>query len=80
MANGLILALIFGAVSIGVMESGFLFPKEYPVVETSLGLVKGHSAFSRDGRKYFAFVGIPYAQPPVGPLRFEVFLVLMNSY
>jgi para-nitrobenzyl esterase len=37
-----------------------------PVVTTAGGQVKGHA----DGSVY-AFLGIPYAQPPVGPLRWK---------
>lgn len=44
------------------------------LVNISEGTVQGKeltaSSFSR--KKYFAFQGIPYAQPPVGNLRFKV--------
>ena len=39
---------------------------EQYVVKTSSGLVQGHE---RDGR--IDYLGIPYAKPPVGPLRFK---------
>ncbi|KAJ8669796.1 hypothetical protein QAD02_001055 [Eretmocerus hayati] len=42
-----------------------------PTVKTPLGTYFGHYKVSISGRKYAAFEGIPYAQPPVGPLRFE---------
>lgn len=38
-------------------------------VETSNGLIAGHSAKGVSGVK--EFLGIPYAQPPVGKLRFQ---------
>lgn len=43
-----------------------------PTVTTSLGVVQGSWAQSIDGRTYAAFEGIPYAEKPVGQLRFEV--------
>lgn len=43
------------------------------------GLLKGTAARSRDGRGYRQFLGIPYAEPPVGNLRFQVSDLFMNS-
>ena len=40
------------------------------LVETSLGKIKGASQRSKFGKPYFSFKGIPYAQPPLGNLRF----------
>ncbi|XP_052128493.1 juvenile hormone esterase isoform X2 [Frankliniella occidentalis] len=42
-----------------------------PVVEVQQGPVQGRSALTESGTEYFAFQGIPYAAPPVGPLRFQ---------
>ncbi|KAB0795801.1 hypothetical protein PPYR_09862 [Photinus pyralis] len=42
-----------------------------PVVHTSLGNIRGYHTFSLEGRRFSAFEGIPYAQPPIGHLRFE---------
>ena len=42
------------------------------IVSTENGRVRGILGTSRDGRTYVSFLGIPYAIPPVGPLRFEV--------
>jgi len=42
------------------------------VVNTNYGKVVGMTATSREGREYFQFLGIPFAKPPVGRLRFEV--------
>ncbi len=36
------------------------------------GKLKGKVFESRNGTKYYGFLGIPYAKPPVGDLRFEV--------
>jgi len=46
-----------------------------PSVETKLGKVEGVWQTSAKGLKYAAFMGIPYAKPPVGDLRLEVFLI-----
>lgn len=42
-----------------------------PLVQTSLGPIRGFYKSSFDGRKFSAFEGIAYAKPPVGDLRFE---------
>lgn len=44
----------------------------FPLVQTHLGKIKGHLKKSYTGRKYEAFEGIPYAQPPIGERRFQV--------
>lgn len=38
------------------------------IVQTTTGLVKGEVFHDN----WYRFRGIPYAEPPVGPLRFEV--------
>jgi len=40
-------------------------------VHTFLGVAKGEKAETESGTPYFTFKGIPYAQPPVGSLRFQ---------
>ncbi|XP_043475410.1 esterase FE4-like [Leptopilina heterotoma] len=42
-----------------------------PRLEISQGKLKGTVFKSRSGRKYSAFLGIPFAQPPIGNLRFR---------
>ncbi|XP_063235046.1 carboxylic ester hydrolase-like, partial [Bacillus rossius redtenbacheri] len=42
-----------------------------PVVTISQGSLRGVAATTRDNTTYHKFLGIPYAQPPVGPLRFK---------
>lgn len=45
-----------------------------PVVTSSKGKIKGIvSVTSRDRKPYSAFMGIPFAKPPVGNLRFKVY-------
>ncbi|XP_034240230.1 esterase B1-like [Thrips palmi] len=41
-----------------------------PVVETKQGPVQGRAAVTKAGTEYLAFQGLPFAEPPVGPLRF----------
>lgn len=43
-----------------------------PIVSTHAGCLKGKKAKDRNGGTYFSFQGIPYAKPPLGPLRFKV--------
>ena len=39
------------------------------MVQTSLGPVSGSLRNTTKGRPYYSFQGLPYAAPPVGPLR-----------
>jgi hypothetical protein len=43
-----------------------------PIVSTGSGEIRGITGFSRGGRKFFSYLGIPYAKPPIGERRFEV--------
>lgn len=43
-----------------------------PQVRTVDGLISGKYVDLPDGMTVSAYLGIPYAQPPVGPLRFRV--------
>lgn len=45
-----------------------------PIVTVSEGKLQGGSYKSFDGFQYDYFLGIPYAKPPVGNLRFKVCL------
>lgn len=48
------------------------FGNANPRVETPLGWVEGEFGTALLGRTYCSFEGIPYAEPPIGELRFEV--------
>lgn len=50
----------------------FLLGKKPPVIRTFSGVVQGYWDESFDGRQFAAFEGIPYAEKPIGDLRFEV--------
>src|SRR5665811_1007453 len=41
------------------------------VIEIPQGKLRGNVLQSREGRDYYAFYKIPYAQPPTGERRFE---------
>ena len=45
----------------------------------ALGRVRGSRMSSFNQREFLAFRGIPYAQPPVGELRFKVGLLYLQS-
>lgn len=40
-----------------------------PLIRISQGILDGTVQLSKNGRRYAAFLGIPYAKPPVGDLR-----------
>ena len=46
--------------------------KEDILVHIKDGALKGKNLTSRNNNTFFAFMGIPYAKPPVGNLRFKV--------
>lgn len=50
------------------------FQKAQLVVETTNGVVSGAQNETVTGTVYYSFRGIPYAQPPLGVLRFAVSL------
>lgn len=52
---------------------------EDPIVKTRLGKVRGYNRATFNGRQFHAFEGIPYAQPPIGKLRFQVKNILLKN-
>lgn len=44
-----------------------------PVVTIQEGQIKGMISEDVRGGKFYSFMGIPYAKPPLGDLRFKVF-------
>lgn len=46
---------------------------EFKIVETTSGLVRGRKFTTLFANKeFYSFRGIPYAEPPIGELRFKV--------
>lgn len=43
-------------------------------VKVTEGIIEGVVVNNEYGCPYFSFKGIPYAEPPVGDLRFKVYL------
>jgi len=46
-----------------------------PIIKIQNGIIQGVDRLSRDGNPFVEFLGIPYAAPPIGDLRFEVRLL-----
>lgn len=46
-----------------------------PIVEISDGKLRGTVSKNYKGEKTFEFLGIPYAKPPTGELRFKVSII-----
>lgn len=54
-----------------------IFAQENPIVKVDNGLIKGARSKAVNGNVIcHSFRGIPYAQPPVGELRFRVSLIM----
>lgn len=48
---------------------------EFVIAETEYGKVRGVKKLSALNDNYYSFMGIPYATPPLGSLRFKVRLI-----
>lgn len=42
------------------------------IIDIEQGRLEGKTGLDYNGRKYYSFLGIPYAKPPIGNLRFKV--------
>lgn len=50
------------------------------IVQVEEGKLRGiEKTSSHTGKQFNAFLGIPYAKPPIGDLRFKVRLVFIQS-
>lgn len=52
--------------------SGYCDEVSDPVVTIEQGSLKGKIQSGVNGQKYYSYQGIPYAEPPIGELRFQV--------
>ena len=43
-----------------------------PIIEIESGKISGIVEQSFSGQEYFSYLGIPFAEPPTGDLRFKV--------
>ncbi|KAL8948952.1 MAG: hypothetical protein Q9222_004904 [Ikaeria aurantiellina] len=65
------MALLASFVSLALFYSNLIFAHNFPVgatVQTSSGAIIGHTATNRT--RVSEYLGVPYARPPVGNLRF----------
>lgn len=51
--------------------------EEAPVTTVEKGQLKGLIGYNLDGKKFFKFLGIPYAKPPINELRFQVGICIL---
>lgn len=68
-----LLALTLLIAVVAYWYNSFSSQSNGPLVITSIGKVRGVISHSRNGREFVQFLGLPYAHPPVGEKRFEVF-------
>lgn len=66
--------ILFGVLFlVSVCHSAYQGTREkFPIVKTPLGDIKGSYGIAINGRQYESYLGVPYALPPIGNLRFEV--------
>lgn len=50
------------------------------LVEVQQGLLRGHLLTTSRNTVFRAFQGIPFAEPPIGKLRFQVYSTTLNSF
>ncbi|XP_046619027.1 venom carboxylesterase-6-like [Neodiprion virginianus] len=69
----LIFAIIFGCiVVIAIVLMIIVLWSSHPRVKTPLGIIEGHYKISSEGRRFEAYEGIPYGQPPIKEHRFRI--------
>lgn len=67
-----IFSLVWTKTKSSVSEYLHRFSSEVVTVTTNSGPVKGFKIASACDYRYYNFIGIPYAKPPIGDLRFKV--------
>ena len=69
-----VLTVLLTLVAIYILYKLFIMkccPSKQIIVETSNGTVRGSKMKSKQGKKIYAFRGIPYGKSPTGNLRFR---------
>lgn len=61
-----------------ILHTFYIKTETSPVIELKDGKIQGIVLKSRGGREFFGFLGIPFARPPVGSLRFKACPVYTN--
>lgn len=61
-----LIKVIDGRESVQIHTSG----ENYKDVNTTEGLTRGH-VVNEENYEYLAFIGVPYAAPPIGNMRFK---------
>lgn len=51
-----------------------------PSVTLSQGQLIGKISKNEHGKEYFSYLGIPYAKPPIGDLRFKVIHIYIFNF
>lgn len=59
-----------------VIDIKHSYSSDSPTVQTKQGLLAGAIRKNIDGGQFIAFMGVPYAEQPVGKLRFKVSYIL----
>jgi hypothetical protein len=72
------LCKLFLTVSATILAIRAASPHNAPTAHVQQGTLTGTYLTSRYGRKFAAFQGIPYAQPPIGDLRFKVRVIYLK--
>ncbi len=67
-----ICSFVWTKVKLTVAEYYYHRFNENVIVTTKSGKVRGYKTKSPLDYEYFNFIGIPYAKPPIGELRFKV--------
>lgn len=69
--------VVFTCISVSNGFSLYNLRNNIAIVDTEYGQVRGQEEFTLfENKSYFAFRGIPFAEPPVGELRFKVKLLI----
>lgn len=68
-----VLKVAYGTVAYLIKAKWLKFwpPSDRPIVTVRQGKLRGVSATLPNGTRYHYFKGVPYAQPPIGELRFK---------